>query len=64
MWQDFTKNLIPQTPILSPEDMDLYKKYMKDIGYTIHIGNITEGTRKGKSKKKKRFNRTACKNKA
>ena len=42
MWHDFTKKLIPQTPILTKEDMELYKRYLKDINYIIYNGNITE----------------------
>jgi hypothetical protein len=64
MWQDFTKNMIPQTPTLTKEDMELYKRYLKDINYIIYNGNITDGIRKSKPKGKKRFNRTSCKNKA
>jgi hypothetical protein len=63
MWNDFTKNLIPQTPRLTKEDMELYKRYLKDINYNIYIQDITEGIRKSKPKGKKRFNRTSCKNK-
>ena len=63
MWNDFTKNIIPQTPILTKEDMELYKRYLKNINHNIYIQDITEGNRKGKPKGKKRFNRTSCKNK-
>lgn len=63
MWHDFTKNLIPQEVTLSKEDMDMYKKYLKDINFIIYTGDIAEGKRKGKFKGKKRFNRTSCKNK-
>ena len=59
MWNDFTKNIIPQTPILTKEDMELYKRYLKNINYNIYIQDITEGNRKGKFKGKKRFNRTS-----
>jgi hypothetical protein len=63
MWQDFIKKLIPQTPTLSKGDMELYKKYLKNINYTIHIVNVSDGIKKSKPKGKKRFNRTSCKNK-
>jgi hypothetical protein len=62
MWIDFTKNIIPETPVLTPEDMVIYKRYLTDIGYTIKYDNITNTIRKGKTKGKKRFNRTPRKN--
>jgi hypothetical protein len=63
MWVDFTKNIIPKEPILTKDDMELYKRYMKEINYTIY--NDDTSVRKGKSKNtKKRFNRTPRKNRA
>jgi hypothetical protein len=63
MWTDFTKNLIPKEPILTKDDMELYKRYLKEINYTIY--NTDTPVRKGKSENtKKRFNRTPRKNKA
>jgi hypothetical protein len=65
MWIDFTKKIIPQTPILSSEDMIMYKAYLKEIGYTpITDNNVTGFTKKGKSNNKKSFNRTPKKIKA
>jgi hypothetical protein len=52
---DFLKKIIPEKPILSKEDMFEYRKYLKEIGYTIPLENNS-------NKKKKRFNTTPRKN--
>jgi hypothetical protein len=61
MWSDFTKKILPE-PILTPEEIKMYKQYMKDIGYVpLHVETIMPNKKK---KGKKRFNKTSCKNKA
>ena len=62
MWTDFTKNIIPKEPILTPEDMDMYKRYLKDINYKLYNQDTNVGKQKY-NKTKKRFNRTSKKNK-